>query len=493
MNKNLSSRRDVLKAIGLGATALAIPGCFQADMSTSKKQKPNIVLINVDDMGYGDLGCYGSKLSRTPRLDRMAKDGVKFTSFYVGSPMCTPSRAALMTGCYPQRVGFSRLQNPIGHVYLAGEATGLHPDEITIADMLKNAGYKTKMVGKWHLGDQPEFMPNRQGFDSFFGLPYSHDIESGNPNNEKWNLPPLPLLRDENVIESQPDCRELNKKFTNEVVKYISENKNDPFFIYFAHILPHVPFVAPNEFVERLTPDETTQYRACIEYIDYSIGQILDALRKAGIYDNTLVIFTSDHGSAAQAEYWRKQGHSNGQLRGGKGETWEGGMRVPAIFRWPNTIQAGNICNELVTTMDMFPTLADIAGGELPTDRMIDGKSIVNLLKGESGARTPHEEFYYFWMDEFHAVRSGPWKLIVKEPYKPHFKNPLLFNLDDDIGETKNIAAEHPKVVERLLALAQKARQDLGDKSMNIIGKNCRPLGRVENPKTLLPRIKPEI
>jgi len=483
-------RREFLKIALNGAAAMSlIPRISLAKkVGQPKKRRPNFIVILADDLGYGDLGCYGSELSRTPRIDNMAKEGMRFTSFYVGSAMCTPSRAALMTGCYPQRFGFGRLENVLGHVYLAGETTGLNPDEITIADMLKSAGYKTKMVGKCHLGDQPEFMPNRQGFDSFFGLPYSHDIEPGHPLNDKWNLPQLPLMRDEKVIETQPDRRELNKRFTNEVVKYISENKGDPFFIYFAHILPHVPFVAPNEFVDRLTPSATSEYQACIEYLDYSTGQILDALKEAGICDNTLVILTSDHGSAAQAEYWRKQGHSNGPLRGGKGETWEGGMRVPAIFHWPNVIPAGVICNELATTMDLLLTFADIADSQLPSDRFIDGKSIVELLECKPGDKSPHKEFYYYFIDELHAVRSGQWKMVVKEPYKPHYEKSKLFNLDEDIGETKDVAAKHPDIVERLFKLAQKARQDLGDKATGVIGENCRPLGRVENPKTLLPR-----
>ena len=475
-----SSRRNFLKSAGFGSAVLTMPWWFHAGASV-KDNLPNFIVIVADDLGYGDLQCYGSNLNSTPHLDLMAKEGMLFTNFYTASAMCTPSRAALMTGCYPQRVGFSRLENEIGHVLLAGEHFGLNPNEITIPELLKTKGYATKMVGKWHLGDQPSFLPTRQGFDSFFGLPYSHDVAPDHPLSSRFNFPPLPLLRNENVIEENPDRSQLTQRFTQDAINFIQEAKHQPFFLYFAHTLPHYPLLPPREFLGK---SKNGPYGAYVELLDYCTGELLDAVRKANIDNKTLIIFTSDNG-AAEVEI---QPGDNGPLRGQKGQTYEGGMRVPCIMRWPETIPAQTVCHELTTTMDFLPTFVTIIRSRIPDDRIIDGKNILPLLEGKSGVKTPYEAFYYLWMDELHAVRSGFWKLVFKLPHKPNFEKAKLYNLDNDIGEEHDIADEHQEIVKRLEGLADECRNDLGDAATEVKGKNVRPLGWVDHPTTLTTR-----
>ena len=471
-------RRTFLQLTGTGTTAFVLSQGLSCTGRAA--ERPNIILINADDLGYGDIGCYGSTLNRTPHLDQLAREGSRFTDFHTVSAMCTPSRAALMTGCYPERVGFARLPNEIGHVLLAGEPVGLHTDEITIPELLREVGYATHMVGKWHLGDQPAFLPTRQGFDGFFGLPYSHDVAPDNPTSARFHFPPLPLLRDEEVIEENPDRSRLTQRFTQEAIRFIRDYTDRPFFLYFAHTLPHGPHLAPEKFIVR---SRNGAYGACVELIDHCTGELLDALAAAGHADNTLVIFTSDHGNAAT------EGRgSNGPLRGGKGRTWEGGMRIPCLMRWPGRIPANTICDELSTTMDLLPTLSYLAGANPPQDRIIDGKDIRPLLSGREGAQTPYEVLYYLWMDELHAVRSGPWKLVIKEAHQPPFAKPQLYNLDIDVGETQDLSAAYPDIVRRLEALVESGRRDLGDVVAGIQGENIRPLGRVEHPAPLIPR-----
>ncbi|MDP7414759.1 MAG: sulfatase [SAR202 cluster bacterium] len=439
--------------------------------------KPNIIIIFCDDLGYGDIGCFGSEVNRTPVLDRMAEEGIRFTDFYVPSPVCSPSRAGLMTGCYPKRVGLDSGYD--FSVLLPADPIGLHPDEITIADVLKSAGYATKMLGKWHLGDQSGFLPTDHGFDSYFGLPYSNDHYAGRPAEKRTHLPerfsqhrfnPMPLMRDDQVAELEPDQTFLTKRYTEEAVSFIRENKDQPFFVYFAHLYVHTPLFPPKEFLDKA---ENGPYGAEVECIDWSAGVILDTLKELGIDDNTLVIFTSDNGSTA------RMGGSNAPLRGTKATTWEGGMREPCIMRWPAAIPAGGVSHEVVSSMDFLPTMAKLAGVDAPDDRVIDGHDIRPLMFGEDNARSPYDAFFYYGTrnHELQAVRSGKWKL--------HLIANELYDLESDIGEQHDVFARRPDVVIRLAALADACRYDLGDACTGIEGANTRPVGRVDNPRPL--------
>ncbi len=477
MNKNLN-RRDLLKAAGLTAASLIIPGCATASMNvTGVSRPPNFIIIYCDDLGYGDIGCFGSTKHRTPNIDRMAEEGMRFTSFYVTSGVCTPSRSSLMTGCYPRRVNMH--QNDTGLcVLFPVNKKGLHPDEITIADLLKKQGYATACIGKWHLGDQRQFLPTGQGFDYYFGIPYSNDMGKGKNNNR----PPLPLLRNEKVIEAPAVQDTLTKRYTEEAVNFITVNKDKPFFIYLPHTMPHNPVHASEKFRGK---SANGIYGDAVEEIDFSTGEILAALKKLGLDESTLVVFTSDNGAS------NRFGGGNGPLRGYKGSTWEGGMREPCVVRWPGKIPTGKTCHEIATTMDLLPTFARLAGTKPPEDRVIDGRDIWPLMAGEKGAKSPHEAFYYYQIDQLQAVRSRKWKLHLKLVEKkrnwgePIPNSPLqLYNLDTDIGEQNNLADKNPDVVKRLLALAEMARVDLGDLERK--GKNQRPAGWVENPKPLL-------
>ena len=429
------------------AIALALPAMA----------KPNFIVIFIDDMGYGDIGPFGSKKNDTPHLDRMAKEGMKLTSFYVASPVCSPSRAALMTGSYPKRVGLAKGS---GHIVLfPGDVHGLNPKEITIAEMLKEAGYATGCFGKWHLGDQPEFLPTSQGFDEYYGIPYSNDMW---PGLKRWKFPHLPILRGTKVIDQVDDMdeqAELCRLFTEEAVKFIEKNKDGPFFVYLPHAFVHGPRKARPEFMAKAKTVEEAQ----VEEVDWSAGQILDAVRKAGIEKNTFVLFTSDNGGAG--------GLSSAPLRCGKGSAWEGGVREPTIAWWPGKVPAGSVCKEIASTMDLLPTFAKWAGGKVPEDRVIDGRDVGDLFLGKPGAKTPHDRFFYHQADKLRAVRSGPWKL---------FRNGPLYNLNKDLGEKKNVAAKHPEIVKRLNAYMNKFEQDLK--------KNSRPIGKAKNPRTLVPR-----
>jgi len=423
--------------------------------------QPNIILIFCDDLGYGDLSGYGSDLNRTPRLDRMAEEGIRFTDFYVPAPLCTPSRAGLMTGSYPKRVGLDYGYR--NGTLFPGDPLGLNPEEVTLPRILKDAGYATKMVGKWHLGDQPAFLPEQFGFDSYFGLPYSNDMLPDHNKQDEYHFPPLPLLRGDQVVDTDPNQASLTENYLTECVNFIEANKEGPFFLYFAHMYVHLPIYAPHKF---LTASQNGPYGAAVEHIDHTTGVILDTLSKLGIDDDTLVIFTSDNGSNGH------HGGSNGPLRGNKGSTWEGGMREPCIARWPGRINPGQTCNALTTTMDFLPTLTSLAGSGPPTDRILDGHDISAHLF-ESNNASPYDAFYYYRRNNLNAVRSGKWKLHVDEN--------LLFDLESDIGETQDVYGNHPEVVRELEGLAQSCREDLGDERMNIEGRNCRPVGRVEN------------
>jgi arylsulfatase A len=432
-------------------------------------EHPNIILINCDDLGYGDLGCYGSKINKTAHLDRMAADGIRFTDFYMASPVCSPSRGAMLTGCYPRRIGFGSFDGK--WVLFPGQGCGLNPSEITIAKLLKTKGYATKLVGKWHCGDQPEFLPSRHGFDSYYGLPYSNDM--GRQIGDRSEYPPLPLLRDEEVIQQQPDQASLTERYVEECVRFIRENKNRPFFLYFAHMYVHLPIYAPRRFLKSAM---NGPYGAAVECIDWSVGVLLHELSRLSLDSNTLVVFTSDNGSLAT------RGGSNVPLRGTKGTTWEGGQRVPCIMRWPGIVPAGITCSELLTAMDLYPTFATLADVPLPQDRIIDGKDISLLMKGVGGERSPHEAFFYYSQDNLEAVRSGDWKLHVSRKGQEVRE---LYNLKSDVGETTNSVDHCPEIAAELEAKAIEIRRDIGDAFTGFDGVNCRPVGRVDNPKPL--------
>ncbi len=472
----LQTRRSFLRHLGAAAAALAVGPVAIA--AKAERQKPNFILIYVDDMGYGDLGCFGSKVNRTPAIDRMAGEGMRFTSFYVTSGVCTPSRSSLMTGCYPRRVNLH--QDAQGRCVLFPAAKkGLNPNEVTIAELLKARGYATFCIGKWHLGDQMVFLPTRQGFDHYYGIPYSNDMGGKEI--------PLPLMRDDTVIEAPVNQDTLTGRYTEEAVKFIRANKDRPFFLYLPHAVVHEPLHAGDAFRGK---SANGRYGDAVEELDWSTGQILKTLKELAIAENTLVVFTSDNGSTGA------RGGSNAPLRGHKGQTLEGGQRVPCIMRWPGQIPAGKACDELTATIDILPTFAGLAGTAAPGDRVVDGKDIWPLMAGEPGAKTPHEVFYYYQMDQLQAVRSGKWKLHLplKEKKrnwgKPDRDAPLeLFDLDADIHEDNNLADKHPEQVKLLLALADKARIDLGDTGCQ--GANQRPAGMVEHPiGRLLPKAK---
>ena len=321
-------------------------------MNLAAKQ-PNIILINCDDLGYGDLGSYGSITNATPVLDKLAEEGVRFTDFYMASPVCSPSRGAMMTGCYPPRIGFGSFEG--WSVLFPGQGVGLNPEEITIARLLKDAGYATKLVGKWHCGDQDEFLPTRHGFDSYYGLPYSNDMGR---QFEDDKYPPLPLLRDEEVIQQQPDQTALTERYVEESVRFIRANTHRPFFLYLAHMYVHLPIYVPDPYLKE---SQNGPYGAAVALIDWAAGVLLNEIKELGLAENTLVIFTSDNGSRC-----RGGGGSNGELRGVKGTTWEGGQRVPCVMHWPGTIPPGQVCRELASAMDFYPTLAYLGGADIP-------------------------------------------------------------------------------------------------------------------------------
>ena len=450
-------------------------------------RQPNVLLINCDDLGYGDVGCYGCTVNETPVLDRLAGEGLRFTDFYMASPVCSPSRAALLTGCYPPRIGFGEFDG--FPVLFPGHRFGLHPDEVTIARLLAEVGYATKAVGKWHCGDQAPFLPTRHGFDSWYGIPYSNDMgrqahaEGSVPIREllaQFDLqlpvhefPPLPLVLDDEVLEAQPDQASLTARFVDEAIRFMRHQRAGPWFLYLAHIYVHIPLYVPEHFM-RLSGNG--RYGGAVAAIDWATGMLLAELERLGLDTDTVVIFTSDNGSRARGE-----GGSNHPLRGTKGSTWEGGMRVPCIIRWPQRIEAGRVTSALTTAMDLYPTIAAIAGATVPSDRVIDGRDITPVLLHDDAA-SPHDAFSYYRADHLEAVRAGPWKLHLARHGAAVDE---LYNLDDDIGETTNRFADEPAVVARLTAHADTMRGELGDARLGVVGTGRRPRGEVDNPTTL--------
>ncbi|CAA6692145.1 MULTISPECIES: sulfatase [unclassified Lentimonas] len=422
-----------------------------ADSTTVDQGRPNLVIIFTDDQGYADLSCFGGKHVSTPNIDQMAEEGARLTSFYVAAPLCTPSRAALMTGCYPARIDMdvpSSLEIDMPHlpkgrkfpVCLAGDGRGLSPDELTIAEVAQSAGYKTGMFGKWHLGDQPEFLPTRQGFEEYFGIPYSHDIHPKHPRQKFFNFPPLPLLEGETVIELEPNANYLTRRITERAVDFIQRNKDDHFFLYVAHPLPHGPLAASPEIKKAYAQERKTNgkgkpgiFSEAMFEIDWSVGEILKTLKEEGIDENTIVLYTSDNGPSKG---------SAKPLSGKKGSTLEGGQRVPTVIRWPAGIPAGSDNDELLTAMDVLPTFAKLSGAQLPADLVIDGKDMMPTLT--EGAESPHEYFFYAHWGVLEAVRWKSWKLRIVDGKE------ALYNLDDDIREKRNVATKHPEIVQQL-------------------------------------------
>lgn len=451
-------------------------------------ERPNFIVVFCDNLGYGDIEPFGSTLHRTPSLNRMATQGRKFTHFCVTAGVCTPSRSSLITGCYSQRVGM-HLNPHDGQVLRPVSPYGLNPDEITIAETLKEQGYATAIIGKWHLGDQNEFLPTRQGFDLFYGVPYSDDMTQavGKRLGDRFNghqWPPLPLMENEVVVEAPCDRDGLTKRYTQRAMKFIDDHKDEPFFLYMPQAMPgstSTPFSSP-EFRGK---SRNGPWGDSVEELDWSIGQIMDQLLKLKLASKTLVIWTSDNGAPINRDPKDLRRGSNRPLHGRGYTTSEGAFRVPTLIWQPGVVGAGTVCDELVTTMDLLPTFTKLAGGQIPQDRKIDGHDIAPLIYDQPGAKSPYESFYYYRQNELQAVRSGPWKLFL--PISPSSGHPhlaksaapktLLFHLYDDVACEHNVASEHPDVVQRLMTLADQAREDLGDKNRR--GKGQRKVGKI--------------
>jgi arylsulfatase A-like enzyme len=472
----MRTRFGLLLLIGMGLLLEVGPA------PAAEPRPPNVVIVFADDMGYGDVGCYGAKGFATPNLDRLAAEGIRFTDFYVAQAVCSASRAALLTGCYPNRIGILGALGP-------GSKHGIHENEMTIAEVLKPRGYATAIYGKWHLGHLPKFLPTRHGFDDYYGLPYSNDMWPKHPENPKA-YPDLPLVEREKTIQLNPDQAQLTTAYTERAVQFIEKNKERPFFLYVPHNMPHVPLFVSDRFQGK---SKQGLYGDVIMEIDWSVGQILAALKKHGLDEQTLVIFTTDNGP------WLSYGAhagSAGPLREGKGTTWDGGVRVPLLARWPGKIPAGKVCREPAMTIDLLPTVAKLADAELPR-HPIDGRDIGALLRGEATAKSPHEALYFYWGRELQAVRSGPWKLHCPHDYRTLAGKPggtggipskyqqaktglALYNLETDIGEKTDVSGKNPEVVARLKTLAEKAREELGDAATKRDGKGVRPAGALE-------------
>ena len=464
---------------------------------------PNVVLILADDLGYGDVGCFNSRTCKTPNLDKLASEGTKFTDFYVAQAVCTASRAALMTGCYPNRVG---LAGALNHT----SKNGINPDEFLLPEMFKKAGYATAAYGKWHLGTAIEFNPLRHGFDEFFGIPYSNDNSKYHPTMAA-EMPPLPLYDGEKIIEHDADQALFTKRFTERATDFIAKNKSKPFFLYVPHVMPHVPIFASPQFKGK---SGTGLYADVVAELDWSVGEIMQSLADNGVADNTLVIFFSDNGPFLS--YGNHAG-SSGPLREGKLTSFDGGMRVPCLMRWPGVIPAGGRQREPIMAIDLLPTLAKLLKVPLPmTPR--DGVDVMDVLTVQRGATSPHQALAFYAGDELQAIRSGPWKLHFAHQYltvngppgkdgkpanhanmKPAgmdksgiegiasrhgyrvAQEPLaLYDLRLDEGEKRNVADLHPDVVERLTKLAEPLRAELGDALKGVKGNALRAVGKVE-------------
>lgn len=439
---------------------------------------PNVVLILTDDQGYGDLGCYGARDLRTPHIDRMAAEGVRFTDFYA-APICSPSRAALLTGCYPVRVGIPGVLPP-------NARSGIDPGEKLLPEILKERGYATAIVGKWHLGERPQYSPLRHGFDEFFGTPGSNDMGSNMDLAARaQGKAGVALIEGDRRIETDPDQSQLTRRYTARAAAFIERNRARPFFLFLSHNMPHTPIFASDAFRGK---SRRGLYGDAVEELDWSTGELLATLRRTGLDRDTLVIFTSDNGPWL---IFGDHGGSPGPLRGGKREATEGGFRVPAIFRWPGRIPPRRVSGEVATNMDILPTVARLAGAGLPP-HPIDGRDIWPLLSAQPGARSPHEAFFYYYEQELRACRSGKWKLVLPhtdravpdparigrggvrgEVHTVEYRQ-ALYDLSADPAERNDLSAKHPDIVARLAGLCERARGDLGDSATGRKGAGVR-------------------
>jgi len=464
---------------------LMLTGCEQ-----DSTDAPNIIIIFTDDQGYADLGCYGATDFETPNIDRMADEGMRFTSFYVSEAVCSASRSSLLTGCYAQRVGIRGALSPFA-------MTGLNKEEVTIASMLKEQGYATCMVGKWHLGSRPEFYPLNYGFDEYLGIPYSNDMwpvgYDGIRLDEGFKsiYPELPLIENDSVVRTFKTLEEQNlitKTYTERAVDFIHRNPDKPFFLYLAHSMVHVPLAVDDKF---RGSSEQGMYGDVMQEIDWSVGEIRKALEENELTENTLIIYTSDNGP------WLNFGNHGGSalpLREGKGNAWEGGVRVPCIMYYPNLIPAGEVTSRMASTIDILPSIAHLTGAALPKNE-IDGVNIISILEGDTEA-SPRDEFIYYYDGGLCAVRRGDWKLVLPHKYRsyegvqpgrdgmpgPYARGKAgleLYNLKTDIGESTDVAKDHPSIVEQMLAFADSVRLALGDRTTGTRGNTNRSPGRI--------------
>lgn len=475
MNQLLAFVTMVLLSVALSAASAA-------------GRPPNIIIIFTDDQGYADVGVFGAKDFTTPNLDRLAKEGCQFTNFHVAQPVCSASRAALLTGCYPNRLGIHGALGPLAN-------HGINTNETTLAELLKGKGYATGMAGKWHLGRPAEFLPVHHGFDEYFGLPYSNDMWPSHPEAKRGTYPPLPLIEGDRVIDAEvtpAEQAQLTTQYTERAVKFIARHADRPFFFYLAHSMPHVPLHVSNKFQGK---SRQGSYGDVIMEIDWSVGEILKALKQHKLEEDTLVIFASDNGP------WLSYGAhagSAGPLREGKGTCWEGGVRVPCLMRWPGKIPRGTTSGAMFMTIDLLPTLARLVDAPLPR-HPIDGLDVWPLIVGQPGAKNPHDAyFFYYHQNELQAVTSGNgrWKLLLPHTYRTlagraggtngipakyeqrKLTAPELYDLANDVGEQRNVAEQHPEIVQRLLASAESARADLGDALTQRPGAGAREQGR---------------
>jgi arylsulfatase A len=499
MNGGFRTRLACLMAILVAALFSVHVRAAVGENQRDADRPPNVVIIFIDDLGYADIGPFGATAYKTPNLDRMAAEGRIFTDFHAATAVCSASRIALMTGCYPERVSILGALGPLAR-------EGINPKETTLAESCKSQGYATAIFGKWHLGRPKKFLPLQHGFDEYLGLPYSNDMWPRHPElasspevgkKKKDGYPELPLIKNNEVIDSLVDGEDqaqLTTQYTEHAVDFINRNKDRPFFLYVPHSMVHVPLYVSDKFKGK---SGAGLFGDVVMEVDWSVGQILDAIKRNGIDENTLVIFTADNGP------WLNYGNhagSAGPLREGKGTMWEGGYRVPCVMRWPGKIPAGTKCDELAVTIDLFPTIAHLIGSEVPTDEIIDGQDIWPLMAGQEGVQSPHEAFWCYYNRELRGVRDRQWKLVFPHEYRSLNGKPAgrdgkpkpydqvktgkaLYDLKNDIGETTDVAAEHPDIVARLEREAEKARAALGDSLTGQKGSEVRPAGKAKRIK----------
>jgi len=467
-----------------------LTGCKQtpvevANISNNREKSPNIILILTDDQGYADLGAFGAKDFETPHIDQMAKEGALLTQYYAPQAVCSASRAGILTGCYPNRIG-------IHNAFMPEAKKGLNPAELTIAEMLKPLGYATAIYGKWHLGDAPEFLPNQHGFDEYFGIPYSNDMWPLHPQQGTvFNFKALPLLENGKILDTLTDQSQLTTQITQKAVSFINAKKDQPFFLYVAHPQPHVPLYVSEKFKGK---SKNGLYGDVIMELDWSVGEILNALKVNGLEENTMVIFTSDNGP------WLAYGNHAGSarpLREGKGTAWEGGQREPFVVKYPRKIPAGTLVNTPVMGIDIMPTVAALTGGKLP-HYPIDGKSVMQVLSGERQESPQEAYFFYYRVNELFGVRYGDWKMYFPHRYRTMAGQPQgadglpgqyafidiqeieLYHLPTDEAERTNVAQFHPEVVSKIQSLAADMRLRLGDALTGQIGKETRAPGMLK-------------